>query len=131
MARREWRTAGVESGPKSSIVNVVEQGKAVSLARPRDRADLTARRVRRNSIGKTEKAKARGNARDKPTSVGSEMAGKHLEPLFIEKANDDRRPSVDASQSCSPKEHSVVAAGCRYGQAGFRPRGSAPSRLAL
>ena len=55
MARREWRTAGVESGPKSSIVNVVEQGKAVSLARPRDRADLTARRVRRNSIGKTEK----------------------------------------------------------------------------
>ena len=110
---------------------VVEQGKAAALARPRDRADLTARRVRGNSIGKTEKAKARGNALDRPTSVGSEMARKHLAPLFVEKANDDRRLSVDASQSCGPREHSVVAAGYRYGQAGFGPRGSALSRLAL
>jgi hypothetical protein len=101
----------------------VEHGKAVSLARPRDRADLTARRVWGNSIGKTEKAKARGNARDKPTSVWSELARKHLEPLFVEKANDDRRLSVDASQSCDPREHSVVAAGYRYGQAGSGPAG--------
>ena len=116
MARREGRTAGVESGPKSSLVNVVEHGKAVSLARPRDRADLTARRVRRNRIGKTEKAKARGNARDKPTSVGSEMAGKHLEPRFIEKANDDRRPSVDASRSCRFKGAQRKAAAGQYCQ---------------
>ena len=75
MARRECRTAGVESGPKSSIVKVVEHGKAASPARPRDRADLTARRVRGRSIGKTEKAKASGNALDRPTSVWSEMVG--------------------------------------------------------
>ena len=71
----------------------------------------------------TEKAKAGGNAPDRPTSVWSEMTGKHLEPLSIEKANDDRRLSVDASQSCDPREHSVVAAGYRYGQAGSGPAG--------
>jgi hypothetical protein len=110
---------------------VVEHGKAASLARPRDRADLTARRVRGSSIGKTEKAKASGNALDRPTAVGSERARKYLEPLFVEKANDDRRLSVDASQSCGTKEHSVVAAGYRYGPVELCLRGSAPSRLAL
>ena len=109
----------------------MEHGKAASLARPHDRADLTARRVRGNSIGKTEKAKASGNALDRPTSVGSERARKYLEPRFVEKANDDRRQSVDASPSCDPKEHSVVAAGYHYGPVELCLRGSAPARLAL
>ena len=39
-------------------VNSTEHGKAASPARFRDRADLTARRVRGRSIGMTEKAKA-------------------------------------------------------------------------
>jgi len=82
-------------------------------------------------LGGPKKPRLVCNAPETPTSVWSEMARKYLEPLFVEKANDDRRLSVGASQSCGPMEHSVVAAGCRYGQAGFRPRGSAPSRLAL
>jgi hypothetical protein len=56
----------------------------------------------------TEKAKASGNALDRPTSVGSEMARKPVEPSPSGKANDDRRPSVDASRSCGPKEHRVA-----------------------
>ena len=39
-------------------VNIAEHGNAASPARPRDRADLTARRVRGRSIGMTEKANA-------------------------------------------------------------------------
>jgi hypothetical protein len=52
------RTAGVESKPKSFSVTIVEHGNAANLARSCDRADLTARRVRRRSIGRTEEAKA-------------------------------------------------------------------------
>ena len=62
-------------------VNLAEHGKAANPARPHDRADLTARRVKGHSIGMTEEAKARGNARDMPTSVRSEMARKPVEPL--------------------------------------------------
>jgi len=68
----------------------------------RDRADLTARRVRGRSIGRTEKAKAGGNSPDKPTSVWSEMARTYEEPLSTGKANDDRRQPVDASRRYSP-----------------------------
>ena len=55
----------------------------------------------------TEEAKASGNALDRPTSVGSEMARKQAEPPYPGKANDDRRPSVGASRNCGPKEHSI------------------------
>ena len=61
-------------------VNLAEHGNAASLARPHDRADLTARRVGGRSIGMTEEAKASGNALDMPTSVRSEMARKPVEP---------------------------------------------------
>ena len=105
------------------LVKVAEHGNAASWPGLVDRADLTARRVIRRCIGKTEEAKARGNTLDRPTSVRSEMARKYWEPLFIEKANDDRRPSVDASQGCSSKEHSVLAARYKYSQAGFNPAG--------
>jgi hypothetical protein len=47
------------------------------------------------------------NALDMPTSVGSEMAREYVEPLPTGKANDNRRPSVDASRGCCLKEHSV------------------------
>ncbi len=61
-------------------VNLAEHGNAVGSARPHDRADLTARRVRGHSIGRTEEAKANGNALDRPTSVRSERARKPVEP---------------------------------------------------
>ena len=86
---------------------MVEHGNAVSVGPARNRADLTARRVRGHSMGMTEKAKASGKALDRPTSVGSEMARRPVEPLLSGKANDDRRPSVDAPGSCGPKEHSI------------------------
>ena len=56
----------------------------------------------------TEKAKASGKALDMPTSVWSAMARKYAEPIPTEKANDDRRPSVDASQSCCLQRSSSV-----------------------
>jgi len=46
----------------------------------RDRADLTARLVRRRSIGTTEEANASGNALDMPTSVWSILAREFAEP---------------------------------------------------
>jgi hypothetical protein len=72
-------------------VDLAEHGNAASPARPRDRADLTARRVRGRSFGMTEKAKASGNALDRLMSVWSELARKHEESLTLRKANDSRR----------------------------------------
>jgi hypothetical protein len=62
-------------------VSIAEHGNAVGLGPASNRADLTARRVRRHSLGMTEEANASGNALDRPTSVGSEMARKPVEPL--------------------------------------------------
>jgi hypothetical protein len=62
-------------------VRIAEHENAESPARRRDRADLTARRVRERSIGRTEKAKASGNALDTPTSVWSILARELVEPL--------------------------------------------------
>ena len=84
--------------------NLAEHGKAVGPARSSDRADLTARRVRAYSLGKTEEAKASGNALDMPTSVGSEMARTHEESLAPRKANDGRRQSADASRNGCPRQ---------------------------
>jgi hypothetical protein len=61
-------------------VDIAEHGNAVDLARLRDRADLTARRVKRHSIGRTEEANASGNALDMPTSVWSILAREVAEP---------------------------------------------------
>ena len=69
-------------------VKFAEHGKAASPARPRDRADLTARRVRGRSLGMTEEAKASGNALDMPTSVWSILARELVEPSKTKKAND-------------------------------------------
>jgi hypothetical protein len=49
-------------------------------ARNRDRADLTARRVKGRSLGRTEEANASGNALDMPTSVWSHLARELVEP---------------------------------------------------
>jgi hypothetical protein len=87
-------------------VSIAEHGNAVGLDPAGNRADLTVSRVRRHSLGMTEKAKASGNALDKPTSVGSEMARKYAEPIRTEKANDDRRQSVAASWRWRSKGHS-------------------------
>ena len=61
-------------------VPLTEHGKAVSPVPVRDRADLTARRVGGNSIGRTEEAKAGGNAPDMPTSVWLILAREVAEP---------------------------------------------------
>ena len=61
-------------------VNNAEHGNAADPAWPFDRAGLTARRVRGRSLGRTEKAKASGNALDMPTSVWSELARTYAEP---------------------------------------------------
>jgi len=69
-------------------VKFAEHGNAASPVRPRDRADLTARRVRGRSLGMTEEAKASGNALDMPTSVWSILAREPVEPSKTKKAND-------------------------------------------
>ena len=97
-------------------VNLAEHGNAASPARPRDRADLTARRVGGRSLGMTEEANASGNALDMPTSVWSEMARQPVEPPYSENANDDRHPSVDASRSCGFKGTQRKAAAGQYCQ---------------
>ena len=61
-------------------VNLAEHGNAAHPVRPRDRADLTARRVQGRSIGMTEEANASGNALDMPTSVKSILARELVEP---------------------------------------------------
>jgi hypothetical protein len=67
-------------------VKFAEHGNAASPVRPRDRADLTARRVRGRSLGRTEEAKASGNALDMPTSVWSEMVGQPIEPPLCQES---------------------------------------------
>ena len=69
-------------------VNFAEHGNAASPARSRDRADLTTRRVGGRSMGRTEEAKASGNALDMPTSVWSILARELVEPSKTKKAND-------------------------------------------
>src|SRR6266436_7084736 len=83
---------------------------------PRDRADLTARRVRSAALGGPKKPRPACNALDMPTSVWSEMARKDAEPIHSEKANDDRRQSVDASQRRCPMEQQCISAAFQYCQ---------------
>jgi hypothetical protein len=61
-------------------VKLAEHGNAANPVPARNRADLTARRVRGRSIGKTEEANASGNALDMPTSVRSILARELVEP---------------------------------------------------
>jgi len=63
-----------------------------------------------------EEANASGNALDTPTSVWSEVARPPVEPPYSEKANDDRRQSVDASGAVASKEHSVKRLAGQYCQ---------------
>jgi len=117
-------------------VNIAEHGNAVGPARSPDRADLTARRVRGRSIGRTEEAKASGNALDTPTSVWSEMARTHEESLPTRTANDDRRLPVDASWVLSPPRstahydrRSVLPSGCTDGVRLVRQPAGRPEKL--
>jgi hypothetical protein len=63
-----------------------------------------------------EEANASGNALDTPTSVWSEVARQPVEPPYSEKANDDRRQSVDASRSCGFEGAQRKAAAGQYCQ---------------
>ena len=67
-------------------VSIAEHGNTASPRPVRERADLTARRVRGSSFGTTEEANASGNALDMPTSVWSEMVRKHMEPQETRKS---------------------------------------------
>src|SRR3954470_4492530 len=78
---RTGTTAGVQSGPKSSCELKRNTETLLTSSGPRSRTDLTARRVRRHSIGRTEEANASGNALDRPTSVWSILARELAEPL--------------------------------------------------
>src|SRR5712671_3623911 len=60
------------------------------------------------ALGGPKKPRPACNALDMPTSVWSEMARKYAEPIPTEKANDDRRPSVDASQNRCPRSSGAV-----------------------
>jgi len=125
LARTPTRTSAlpVYRANLNHPVNIAEHGNAVGPDPARRRANLTVRRVRGNSFGTTEKAKASGNALDRPTSVWSEMARKHVEPILTGKANDDRRSSVDASRSAGLKGHARIMAASEYCQVALRPRG--------
>jgi hypothetical protein len=61
-------------------VSIAEHGNTASPRPVRERADLTARRVRGSSFGTTEEANASGNALDMPTSVWSILARELVEP---------------------------------------------------
>ena len=61
-------------------MNLAEHGNAADPGSVPDQADLTARRVRGRSIGRTEEANASGNELDMLTSVWSEMAREQAEP---------------------------------------------------
>src|SRR3954469_3779367 len=80
VARREYKRLPVYRANLNHPVSIAEHGTTASPARPRDRADLTARRVRGSSFGRTEEANASGNALDMPTSVWSILARKLVEP---------------------------------------------------
>ena len=60
--------------------NIAEHGNAVGSVPARNRADLTARRVRGRSIGMTEEANASANPLDMPTSVWSILTRELAEP---------------------------------------------------
>ena len=92
-------------------VNLAEHGNAANPVRPRDRADLTARRVRGHSIGRTEEANAIGNALDRPTSVWSEMARAQAEPP----TNRRKQMTTDACRLMRPgvvAPRSTTPSGC-------------------
>lgn len=89
-------------------MTTTEHGNAASFVSVSNRADLTARRVRKRSIGRTEEANASGNALDMPTSVWSDMVRKQIEPQETRKANDGQRPLADASERHRQKERSAL-----------------------
>jgi len=80
LARREHDDCRCTRADLNHPVNITEHGNAANLVWFRTRTDLTARRVRRRSFGRTEKAKASGNALDTPTSVWSILARELAEP---------------------------------------------------
>jgi hypothetical protein len=67
-------------------VNLAEHGNAAHPVRLRTRTDLTARRVKGRSLGRTEKANASGNTLDTPTSVWSNLARELAEPTKLKES---------------------------------------------
>ena len=103
-------TAGVKSGPKSSC----EQGITWKRCQPRpgSQPDRPYRKAgRRNSTGRTEKAKASGNALDMPTSVWSEMARERAET----RSNRRKQMTTDSRRLMRPgvvAPRSTTQSGC-------------------
>ena len=101
-------TAGVQSEPKSSR----ERCRTWKRCQPRPGLATGQTSPQGGSggaaLGGPKKPTPACNALDMPTSVWSETARKHAEPIRTEKANDDRHPSVDASQHCAQGSNSVL-----------------------
>ena len=99
IVRRECRIAGVQSGPnpscnqrgtwKSRFIPVL------AVPRQADRKAGPGETAWRGS----NKPRPLCNGADMPTSIWSFIVRESMEPFLLRKANDDRRPSIGASQS--------------------------------
>ena len=100
VTRREWRTAGVQSGPNPS------RDKRGTWKSRRVHPALVGPRQAYRKAGPGETA-LRGsnkpmpicNGSDTPTSIWSFLVRNSMEPYSLRRANDDRHPSIDASQT--------------------------------
>ena len=103
VARREWRTAGVQSGPNPSRE---ECGTWKSRSYP---AWMVSRQANRKAgSGEaawrgSKKPRPVCNGSDMPTSIWSFLARKSAEPLPMGNANDERHLPLGASQCCPHK----------------------------
>ena len=99
VARREPKTVGVQSGPKSIPSRMQNMEKPMSWATqrwpPQPQGGESGA-----ALGRPKKLKPECNAPDMPTSVRSNMAREFVEPPQLGKANDERRLSLSASRSC-------------------------------
>ena len=98
VARREGRTAGVQSGPNPSREECrtwkSRSYPAWMVSRPVNRKAGSGEAAWRGS----KKLRPVCNGSDMPTSIRSVVARESVEPLPLGKATDERRPSLGASQ---------------------------------
>ena len=103
-------------------MKIAEHGKAANPVRFATGQTLPQGGSGGAALGGPKKPTPACNAPDMPTSVWSEMTRKYVEPIPTGKANDDRRQSVDASQSACLKGHARIMAAYQYCQVVSRTR---------
>ena len=100
VARRERCTAGAQSGPNPSCGRCGTWKSRISYP-----ALVVPRQANRKAgPGETawrgsKKPRPVCNGSDMPTSIWSFVVKNSMEPFLLRKANDDRRPSIGASQT--------------------------------